>query len=132
MGSIPVAIYSKLGSKNKKHLRGSTWVTIRPLAIILTVALWALVSMINSLGEYCRPHTASSVFLILVCIHNNYLLYNSRFFMSMFYQLLCVQHSCSSTQSWGSILPSIVKTRDQNSRGCPLLFLNRNLGSFCA
>ena len=51
---------------------------------------------------------------------------------SMFYQLLSVQHSCSSTQSWGSVLPSIVETRDQNSRGCPLLFSNRNLGSFCA
>ena len=53
-------------------------------------------------------------------------------FNCMFYQLLCVQHSCSSTQSWGSVLPSIVETRDQNSRGCPLLFSNRNLGSFCA
>ena len=50
----------------------------------------------------------------------------------MFYQLLHVQHGCSSTQSWGSVLPSIVETRDQNSRGCPLLFSNRNLGSFCA
>ena len=49
----------------------------------------------------------------------------------MFYQLLRVQHSCSSTQSWGSVLPSIVEMRDQNSRGCPLLFSNRNLGSFC-
>ena len=54
------------------------------------------------------------------------------FFYCMFYQLLRVQHSCSSTQSWGSVLPSIVETRDQNSRGCPLLFSNRNLGSFCA
>ena len=27
---------------------------------------------------------------------------------------------------------SIVETRDQSSRGCPLLFSNRNLGSFCA
>ena len=50
----------------------------------------------------------------------------------MFYQLLRVQHSCSSTQSWGSVLPSIVEMRDQNSRGSPLLFSNRNLGSFCA
>ena len=50
----------------------------------------------------------------------------------MFYQLLRVQHGCSSTQSWGSVLPSIVKMRDQNSRGCSLLFSNRNLGSFCA
>ena len=51
----------------------------------------------------------------------------------MFYKLLRVQlHSCSSTRSWGSVLPSIVEMRDQNSRGCPLLFSNRNLGSFCA
>ena len=50
----------------------------------------------------------------------------------MFYQLLRVQHSCSSTQPWGSSLPSIVETKDQNSRGCPLLFSNRNLGSFSA
>ena len=42
------------------------------------------------------------------------------FFNCMFYQLLCVQlHSCSSTQSWGSVLPSIVEKRDQNSWGCP-------------
>ena len=54
------------------------------------------------------------------------------FFDCMFYQLLHVPHSSSSTQSWGSVLPSIVETRDQNSRGCPLLFSNRNLGSFCA
>ena len=34
------------------------------------------------------------------------------FFNCMFYQLLRVQlHSCSSTQSWGSVLPSIVETR---------------------
>ena len=31
----------------------------------------------------------------------------------MFYQLLCVPHSSSSTQSWGSVLPSIVETRDR-------------------
>ena len=48
-----------------------------------------------------------------------------------FYQFLYVPHSRSSTQSWGSVLPSIVETRDQNSQGCPLLFSNRNLGSFC-
>ena len=50
----------------------------------------------------------------------------------MFYQVLGVPHSSSSTPTWGSVLPSIVETRDQNSRGCPLLFSNRNLGSFCA
>ena len=44
----------------------------------------------------------------------------------------CSAYSCSSTQSLGSVLPSIFDTRDQNSRGCPLLFSNRNLGSFCA
>ena len=44
------------------------------------------------------------------------------FFNGMFYQLLCVQHSCSSTQSWGSVLPSIVEMRNQNSRGCPFSF----------
>ena len=50
------------------------------------------------------------------------------FFFTMYvYQLLRVQHSCSSTQSWGSVLPSIVETIDQNSQGCPLLFSNRTL-----
>ena len=53
-------------------------------------------------------------------------------FYHMLSQLLGVKHSRSPTQSWGSVLPSIVETRDQNSRGCPLLFSNRNLGSFCA
>ena len=126
----------------------------------------------NSLGEYCGPHTASSVFLILILheqvfdidlilvrlskitagmsLHDHkdvsgsptlfcyslqwkVMAYISLFlFNCMFYQLLRVQHSCSSTQSWSSVLTSIVETRHQNSRGCPLLFLNRNLGSFCA
>ena len=27
-------------------------------------------------------------------------------FYCMFYQLLCVQHSCSSTQSWGTLATS--------------------------
>ena len=31
--------------KNKEHLRGSTQATIHPLAIILTAALWALISV---------------------------------------------------------------------------------------
>ena len=54
------------------------------------------------------------------------------YFNCMFYQLLRVQGSCSSTQTWGSVLPSIVETRNQNFRGRPLLFSHRNLGSFCA
>ena len=57
------------------------------------------------------------------------------FFLSlnlMFYLLVHVQHSCSSTQSWGSVLPSIVEMKDKNTWGCPLLFSNRNLESFCA
>ena len=32
-------------------------------------------------------------------------------FFCMFYQLLCVQHSCTYTQSWDSVLPSIVVRR---------------------
>ena len=53
-------------------------------------------------------------------------------FNCMFYQLLHVQNSCSSTQSWASVLSSIVEKRGQDSRGCPLLFVNRNLGSVWA
>ena len=51
----------------------STQATIHPLAIILTAALWALVSM-NRLGEYCGLNTASSVFLILL----SFILHNKR------------------------------------------------------
>ena len=39
-------IFILLGSKNKNHLSGSAQAIIRPLAIILIVALWALVSII--------------------------------------------------------------------------------------
>ena len=46
--------------------------------------------------------------------------------------LLHVQHSCFSTQSWGSVLPSIVERKDKNSSGFPLLFSNRTVGYFCA
>ena len=63
--------------------------------------------------------------------HQGYTPNYSFFCNCMFYQLLRVQHSSSSTQSWGSVLPSIVETRDQNFRGCPLLFSDRNLGYFC-
>ena len=52
------------------------------------------------------------------------------FFNCMFNQLLRVQHSCSSTPSWGSVVPSIVEMRDQNSRGCPLLFSEWESGIF--
>ena len=64
--------------------------------------------------------------MFLDCLCHVFLGFFVVFFNCIFYQLLRVQHSCSSTQSWGSVLPSIVETRDQNSRGCPLLFLNRN------
>ena len=47
---------------------------------------------------------------------------SSFFFNCMFYHILCVQHSCSSTQSWGSVLPCFVETRDQNSLGFPFSF----------
>ena len=46
-------------------------------------------------------------------------------FTSYFVFSIAVLPHSSSTQS-------IVETRDQNSRSCPLLFSNRNLGSFCA
>ena len=42
-----------INSKNKKHLKGSTLVTILPLAI----------GLYDGLGDYCCPHTAFSVFL---------------------------------------------------------------------
>ena len=61
VGSIPIAILppcqskkllhhncidmNKVGSKNKKHLRGSTQATTHTLAIILTAILQALVSI---------------------------------------------------------------------------------------
>ena len=51
-------------------------------------------------GNWCAPHYIVFLFLF------NY----------MFYQLLCVQHSCTSTQSWSSVIPSIVETRDESSR----------------
>ena len=46
--------WNYLGSKNKKHLRGSTLTTKLPSAIILTAALLALVSMI-AYREVLRP-----------------------------------------------------------------------------
>ena len=70
--------------------------------------------------------------LMLECVTKKTPFFIIIFFMCMFYQLLHVQHGCSSTQSWGNVVPSIVETRDQNSRGCPILFSNRNLGSFSA
>ena len=44
------------------------------------------------------------------------------FLFGIFYQLLRVQHSCSSTQSWGSVLPSIVETRQEFPGLPPSLF----------
>ena len=54
-----------------KHLRGRTQVTILPLAIILSSPMG--LGQYNSLGEYCDPHTASPVFLIIVYIPIVYL-----------------------------------------------------------
>ena len=75
-------LFVQLGSKNKKHLRGSTQTTIHPLTTILTVALGQYNSLImghgqyNSLGEYCGPDTASSVFLILISYYIGCILVN--------------------------------------------------------
>ena len=89
------------------------------------------------LGVFIGTHRFDIV-LVYLCTFDTFFHYRSiRIYTHvllvncMFYQLLRVQHSCSSTQSWGSVLPSIVEARDQNSQGYPLLFSNRNLGSFC-
>ena len=81
---------------------------------------------------FLKYQSASSSLVWYNNLHSRHIQYQQidSFLNCMFYQLLCVQHSCSLTQSWGSILPSIVEMRDQNSRGCLLLFSNRNLGSF--
>ena len=60
-------------------------------------------------------------FFIYFPFHFREPLFFLSFFKCIFYQLLCVQHSCSSTQSWGSVPQFIVEMRDQNSKGCPLL-----------
>ena len=44
------------------------------------------------------------------------------FFDCMFYQLRRVQHSCSSTQSWGSVLPSIVEQETRIPGVAPFSF----------
>ena len=97
------------------------------------------IQQIVLLSKFCFRYRICVPATLLVALQAFHLAYylsmgNQHFFFLIvcFYQLLRVQHSCSSTQSWGSVLPSIVETRDQNSRGCPLLFSNRNLGSFCA
>ena len=55
-----------LGSKHKKHLRGSTQYNT-PLGRHTDRSPMGLGQYNSaSLGEYCDPHTASSVFLILV------------------------------------------------------------------
>ena len=48
-------------------------------------------------------------------VHKN--LFISPIFFILLYVLPVTS---SSTQYWGSVLPSIVETIDQNSRGCPL------------
>ena len=48
--------------KNKKHHRGSSQATILPMAIILMRPIG--LGQYDSVGEYCDPYTASSVFLI--------------------------------------------------------------------
>ena len=79
-----------------------------------------------------QGHHARAMHQVLIQYFTRYLLLDHLnrfpllfFCMCMFYQFLCVPHSCSSTQSWGIVLPFIVETRGQNSRGCPLLFLFR-------
>ena len=67
-----------LGSKSNKHLRGSTQATIHPLAIILTAALWALVSM-TAWGvlwsSYCLLCVSYNLHILLNCLITSVLLY---------------------------------------------------------
>ena len=102
--------------------------------VLYLISICATYHQIKKSGLYLMYYFMISLYIVseILAIY-----YNGQpffFFFSnwMFYQLRHVQHSCSSTQSWGSVLPSIVETRNQNSRGCPLLFSNRNLGSCCA
>ena len=54
-------------------------------------------------------------FLLLIMCFTSYFVFSIAVLPhspGVFYQLLRVQHGCSPTQSWGSVLPSIVETRD--------------------
>ena len=66
-----------------KHLRGSTQVTIHPLAINTDCSPTGL-GRCNSLGEYCGPYTASSVFLISI-FHHSIKVNQSRLLLGHFY-----------------------------------------------
>ena len=56
-----------MGSKNKKHLRGSIQAIILPLAIILTVALWALVSITAYMCFLYYSTSLISFYLSIFC-----------------------------------------------------------------
>ena len=68
--------YIIYGSKNKKHLH--------------TDSSLVGVGQYNSIGEYCGPHTASSVFLILVWVLVSIITYRGVLWPS--YCLLCVSY----------------------------------------
>ena len=53
-------------AKPKKHIRGSSQVTILPFASILTACDPGGLGHHNSLEEYCGPHIASSMFFIVL------------------------------------------------------------------
>ena len=57
----------KSGSKNKKHLRGSSSDPITPLGHHTEDSPMGLGQYVG-VGGYCGPHTVSSVFLILVLL----------------------------------------------------------------
>ena len=56
-----------MGSNNKKHLGDSTQVTITSIGYHTDRGAMGL-GQYGSLGEYCGPHTASSVFLMILLI----------------------------------------------------------------
>ena len=52
-------------------------------------------------------------------------------FLPLYVLPVTLRYRCSSTQSWGSVLLSIVETRDKNLRGNPLFLSYKNMGSIC-
>ena len=65
--------------------------------------------VLRGFGVFERVSQTVAIFFFLFFLFS--------FFNCMFYQLLRVQHGCSSTQCWGSVQALIVETREQNSWG---------------
>ena len=84
-----------MGSKNKKHLRGST--IIHPMAIIPTAALWALVSIV-AYGSIVALILPLLCFLYSTYVYIEIIIL-SRIFTIVFYcacysYLQCIKFKC--------------------------------------